>query len=211
MTIHEPTTTLTDYALAALCLWFAAALWRQAAESGQRSVRLFAGGFLATAIAAAAGGTSHGFGPQLGPAAHFLLWKSTVLAVGVTAFLFLAAAAVAALGPRIRRVALALGGAQLAVYSVWMLGHDDFIWVILQYVPVMLVVLAIEAREMQRGVPGAGWIVLGIITSLAGAGVQASGFTLHEHFNNNDLYHVIQMAGTVALYRGAKLLRDRRP
>jgi hypothetical protein len=28
MRITEPTTMLTDYALAALCLYFAAALWR---------------------------------------------------------------------------------------------------------------------------------------------------------------------------------------
>ena len=26
-------------------------------------------------------------------------------------------------------------------------------------------------------------------------------FALHEHFNHNDLYHVVQMAGTYLLYR----------
>ncbi len=52
-------------------------------------------------------------------------------------------------------------------------------------------------------------LVLGIVTTLVGAGVQASGFTLHRHFNHNDLYHVIQMAATVMLYRGALLARDR--
>jgi hypothetical protein len=38
--------------------------------------------------------------------------------------------------------------------------------------------------------------------------VQASGFRLHEHFNHNDLYHVIQTAAVLLLYRGAKRLQS---
>jgi len=38
--------------------------------------------------------------------------------------------------------------------------------------------------------------------------VQASGFTLHQHFNHNDLYHLIQIAGVVLLYHGAKRLQS---
>ena len=45
-------------------------------------------------------------------------------------------------------------------------------------------------------------------TLRAGAMVQASGFRLHEHFNHNDLYHVIQMVALVLLYRGAKRLQS---
>jgi hypothetical protein len=51
--------------------------------------------------------------------------------------------------------------------------------------------------------------VAGVMVSFAAAGVQQSGFALHQHFNHNDLYHVIQMAGVYLLYRGGRLLRSR--
>jgi hypothetical protein len=48
-----------------------------------------------------------------------------------------------------------------------------------------------------------------VALAVVGAGVQASGFALHRHFNHNDLFHVIQLAATVLFYRGALRLRDR--
>ncbi len=53
-----------------------------------------------------------------------------------------------------------------------------------------------------------GPILAGIAVSIAGAAVQASGLRLHEHFNHNDLYHVIQIAAMVLFYRGARRLTD---
>jgi hypothetical protein len=46
----------------------------------------------------------------------------------------------------------------------------------------------------------------GMVVSFLAAGVQMSGMTLHRHFNHNDLYHVIQMAGFYLLYRGGGML-----
>ena len=45
--------------------------------------------------------------------------------------------------------------------------------------------------------------------SFAAAGVQVSGLDLHQHFNHNDLYHVIQLVGLYAFYRGGLMLTDR--
>ena len=53
-----------------------------------------------------------------------------------------------------------------------------------------------------------GAILAGVALSIVGALVQASGFTLHEHFNHNDLYHVIQTVAVILLYRGAHRLAD---
>lgn len=61
MRISEPTTMLTDYALAGLCLYFAAALWNGSRQPGGRRVVLWMAAFLVTALAALAGGTAHGF------------------------------------------------------------------------------------------------------------------------------------------------------
>jgi hypothetical protein len=53
------------------------------------------------------------------------------------------------------------------------------------------------------------WMLGGVGVSVLAAGVQASGFALHRHFNHNDLYHVIQIAAMVLFYIGAGWLRDR--
>ena len=45
-----------------------------------------------------------------------------------------------------------------------------------------------------------------IIVSVIGALVQMSRLTLHEHFNHNDLYHVIQLLALWLLYRAGKLM-----
>jgi hypothetical protein len=42
--------------------------------------------------------------------------------------------------------------------------------------------------------------------TLGGAAIVLGGRGLHQHFNHNDLYHVVQMAGLYCLYRGAVAL-----
>ena len=44
--------------------------------------------------------------------------------------------------------------------------------------------------------------------SIAAAAVQQSGVRLHQHFNHNDLMHVVQMGGVWLLYKGGARLRD---
>ena len=48
------------------------------------------------------------------------------------------------------------------------------------------------------------WLRVGLIVSAAGFVVQKSGWDLHKHFNHNDIYHVIQIAGFWLLYEGVK-------
>ena len=45
--------------------------------------------------------------------------------------------------------------------------------------------------------------------SFLAAAVQVNGIALHDHFNHNELYHVIQMGGMYLFYRGARVLKDR--
>lgn len=209
MTLLEPTTTLTDYALGILALVLGLRLWAAARREGQTSVRLWSLSFFSVTIAALAGGTSHGFAGVLSPLAHTVLWKTTVWSIGLTAALLLAAVAWSSLRGRTRSLLVAVAVIQFGIYALWMLRHDDFIYVIADYLPAVLVVLALQTAAWRRGTPGAGMLALGVVTTLIGAAIQASGFTIHRHFNHNDLYHVVQMAATVMLYQGALLARDR--
>ncbi len=209
MQISEPMTLVTDYLLALLAAWLGRDLLIQGSGSGERSRSLLGGAFLALALGAFLGGTSHGFIQQLGAAGNAILWRATMVSIGVTSFLFLAAAANAALGGGWRRGLVALAAIELVVYGWWVTARDDdFRWAIYDYVPAMLVTAVLMAVLWRRGRPSGGWIVAGIAVSFVGAGVQMSGFSLHRHFNHNDLYHVIQMGALYLLYRGGRGLRD---
>ena len=208
MQIAEPMTMLTDYLLAGLCAVLGWRLWTRSASGGHRSVGLLAGSLFSTALGAVTGGTSHGLALVLGPAALAVLWKVTVYSIGMTAFLFLAAVAWASLAGRWRQALLAAAVLQLAVYSLWMIDHDDFVYVIYDYVPAMLVVLGLKAWRLRQGSGSAPWLIAGILVSFVGAGIQQSGLSLHRHFNANDLYHLVQMFAVWLLYRGGCEMRD---
>lgn len=211
MRITEPTTMLTDYLLAALGVGFG---WRlvSAGRAGRETARVLWGvSFLFMALAAAAGGTAHGFATALGGVEGNWVWKLTTFSIGLASAALLSAAVVARLAGAARVALVGLVIAKLAAYLAWMSVHDDFRFVVYDYAPSMLAVVALVALPGRRAPrPGAGWIAAGVAVSFAGAAVQRSGFALHAHFNHNDLYHVIQMAGLYLLFRGGMLLRDRR-
>ena len=79
-------------------------------------------------------------------------------------------------------------------------------YIIVDYAAPMVILLA--ARRQWRRSPAASWLTAGARV-VSAAGIQQSGLTLHKHFNYNDLYHVVQMAGFHLLYAGVKRVGDR--
>lgn len=63
-----------------------------------------------------------------------------------------------------------------------------------------------EARDGRGRQAGIAWMKRALVVTLAGLAVLVGKLSLHEHFNHNDLYHVVQMVGLYFLYRGARLL-----
>lgn len=208
MTIAEPMTLLTDYALAGVTGWLGWLLFR--AREGQAARSSWALAFAALTVAAALGGTYHGFAPRLSEGTLLLLWKATVLAAGIASFAMLAGSTIAATTGSVRRVLLALAAAKLALYSGWMLAHSEFIYVIADTGISMAAIAVLHGGSALRNDDRASrWVLGGVGVSVLAAGVQASGFALHRHFNHNDLYHVIQIAAMVLFYIGGVRLRDR--
>ena len=192
MTISEPTTVLTDYLLAGVAAWLALPLFRGAGKSR----KLWSCAFICLALAALLGGTWHGF------LKSDALWKATLLAAGGASFGMVAGSAVASFSGRGRDLLIALASIKLLVYCVWMLCHDEFIYVVIDTGIAFLILLGLHLWRFN------GWIVAGVAVSIAAALVQAGGLKLHEHFNHNDLYHVIQLGAIVLFYRGARRLTD---
>jgi hypothetical protein len=91
MFLDSPLTSWTDYVLAAASLGFAVDLARSIGPRNRVSARLWSTAFLAASVAAALGGTYHGFGSRLDPSALDVLWNCTVFSMGVATGLVAAA------------------------------------------------------------------------------------------------------------------------
>jgi len=182
--MNEPTTVLTDYALAAISGFLSCRLIRFS--------RFWALAFFAVALAALLGGTWHGFWQ------NDLLWKATTLAAGVASFGMVAGSARAVTTGRVQAGLAAFAVVKLAAYAAWMLYHDDFIWVVVDTAAALLIVAALYLWRFN------GWIIAGVAVSVLAGLAQASGLRLHAHFNHNDLYHVIQIGAMLLFYGGLK-------
>ena len=209
MQISEPMTMITDYLLGAWALYLSLKLARKGISRGQRSILFWGLSFFATAVAALIGGTSHGFALYFGTATREVIWISTLYSIGFSSLFLLSAAIIATIKKPLRDWLIAFTVVKFILFAVWIFSHSEFKYVIYDYVPAMIGVLILQAYgKYSRGDKSAAWIISGILVSFGAAAVQQSGFTLHEHFNNNDLYHVIQMGALFLLYKGGLLLVD---
>jgi hypothetical protein len=201
-------TVLTDYGLAAVAI--ALALKLRALEEGQTSRRLWAACFLAVALAAIAGGTSHGWAPRLGDTSRAALWLVTYGLVGLGNVFILAGAVVAAARGGLRKALIALVVVRFAVWFAFIAMKPDFRYVIYDYAGTLAGLLVLAAWLARRQRPGGGWIAAGVAASLVGAVVQRGGKGLGAGLNHNDLFHVVQAVGLYFYFRGGRLLADAR-
>ena len=207
--ISEPMTLATDYLLGTLAEVCAVLLLKRNGALGQQSIRFWALALIAVAAASYTGGTYHGFQHAMSAPVAGALWKATTISMGVASFLLLSAAFSAAFDSHGRRWLIAAAALKLAIYAAWILEHDEFRFVIYDYGSTLAILLLLVIAGRTHGVAGhRAYIAAGILTSIAAAGVQQSGIRLHQHFNHNDLMHVIQMGGIWMFYKGGARLRD---
>ena len=175
-----------------------------------RAVRFLAAALLSIGLAALAGGTYHGFRVMMPSWSVTTTWKATMVAVGFASFSFAGSAVFSVIAVRARKPLLALLFLKLFVYLVWLVWNDDFRYAVYEYSPTMLAVLIAYLYAWRKlGDAAARWIVGGILVSFAAAFVQLGSLSFHQHFNHNDIYHVVQMVAVYLFYRGGLLLTDR--
>ncbi len=209
MTISEPTTLITDFLLGGLTSFLAWRLHIYNRMAGQRAIGRWAVALAAVAAASFAGGTYHGFGPEMAPSAAAGIWTATTLAMGAASYFLLVSVISATCTGATRHTLAILAAFKLGFYSLWMLWHHEFIYVILEYGSTLLLALVLLAANLIRGVPGhRAYLSGGILVSIAAALIQQSGIRIHAHFNHNDLMHVVQMGAVWLLYEGGRRLQD---
>lgn len=190
----EPTTTITDYILAGETLFLGMLILPQNL--------LWSLSFVALSIAAAAGGTYHGFIGSMSSTTAHIIWKTTLYGVGVATLLMLTATLLAYAPSPWKQLFVGLAVLQFVFYVFLISRSNDFRFVVYNYVPAMIAILILAGFHKNV------WLVAAVLISFLAAAIQRSGIQLHRHFNFNDIYHVVQMVAMYFFYRGGKLLQS---
>ena len=201
----EPDVAITDYLIALETTIFAALIFRS--EPGSDFRWPFVILFSATAAAALAGGTVHGFFSAQQSVAATALWRTTLLALGLAAY------AAWTIGARLllseetaRTVQIAAAGVAVC-YAAIVVAVTDRFWVALVHYlpPVIFLLMAFAASAMREPRPSAISGVAGLVLTLAAAVVQLQRIAIHPvWFNHNATYHVIQAVGLLLIYKAAR-------
>jgi hypothetical protein len=212
MSITQPVNLATDLLLGGVVAWLAVLLFRAAARTRNPSVGLWAAGFASTALAAISGGIYHGLINSTAALSGLVLWKSTMLAVGLAGSLLLCGCLLGVTRSGARVCLLAAAGVKLVLYGVGLRRWNGFHYALADYAIDLVCILLLQAFAWwSRRATCSIWIGAGIAVAFAGALVQRSQVALHPYFDHNDLYHLIQVAAMWLLYRGGALLEHTAP
>jgi hypothetical protein len=210
MKITEPMTMFTDYLLGGYTLYLCILMFQEGNEDAVLSTWFFLLAFLSSAIGAIVGGSSHGFKTYLSKRQDKIIWKITVYMIGIGSLCMLVGATISSVSNQtIATLLILIAILKFAIYAWWMSSHDEFIFVIVDYVPSMLLVIILKIiTYIQIEDPSALWIISGIGVAFIAAAIQASGKGIHQHFNHNDIFHLIQLPAMYLIYRGVLLFED---
>lgn len=206
--MSEVVVGLTDYLLTLECALFAALLARVGGASPEVR-RFFVVFFVSLAVTSLTGGTYHLWFSGSSSATANVLWKTTVVALGVAAFAAWAAGACLLFARPLRGWVIAAALLEFLAYAVYAAAFDDrFLVAIANYIPAVLFLGTAFALSYRRR-PAAPVMLglLGLIVTGVAAAVQRSGFSLHPvYFNHNATYHLVQAAGVFLIFLAASFL-----
>lgn len=207
--IVEIATMVTDFVIAAICVFFAVILERSTGSLA--SARGMWGlSFVFTGIAATVGGVVHGFALHLSADVKQRLWKGTQYTMGLTALAILVAAVVAFADAALQPWLVGLAVAKCVWYATVVRRRDDYAIVVIDYGASMLALTVLAVMGWVRtAAPAAPWLLAGVAVSAAAVAVQIRRVAPHPRFNHNDLYHAVQMVALYLFYRGGSLLDGR--
>ena len=197
---YSPTTAITNYMMGCIGLYLG---WQTLQIQGSLFHILWACSFFSLSLGAFFWGSHYVFGPRLQNYITKVIWMLTLIFFGTTG-LFLACSAATFYINETGKFGLMLGSAILVIkYVLGLNKNDTFHHAIKFYVTlIILALIGFIPAFFSLGYTGALQIVIGLLVNLSAAGVQASGLTLHKHFNHNDLFYVIQVLGMILIYRG---------
>ena len=142
----------------------------------------------------------------MGGEARYTLQRINWLVLGGTTFCTLMTTSRQFFPHRIQPIVTLLGVLQLVIFAVLVFTVGDFLVVILNYAPVMLLLLVCSLLGLRSGT-GTWPMIIGLVILVLASAIQALGVDTFSPLDQSGLYHVISMAGVVFLYLGGLQLK----
>jgi len=207
--IADPGTVLSDWLLAAFTAWLAWLLLRQALRVDDRAVRLWFWAFCALAFSAGLSGAWHAFAGNVDVTLAPLLWTFSLVLASAAGLLFLLSTLRVYVRGRALGTLAGLAVAKFALFAIYVALKDDFRMLVYDSALTLLIVLGFSAwGAWARRLPGAAWVVAGVLVCVLGAFFQGGRVSIHRQLSYNELWHVLQMGAMYLLFRGGLLLRE---
>ena len=203
---------VTDLALGMFSFWLAYQLLPTLRRVHEHAISCWFVAFCAVGGSALLGGFWHGFAPAMDPRAATLTWTASMALAIAASFMFLIATLHVFTSGRLLNLLSGCAVMKFALFVVWATVNDDLRLVLYDSGLTMLAMLLLASwgAWLQRA-PSAPWILAGVVTAMLAALFQQGRVSMHRYFNQNDLYHVIQMGALYCLYRAGALLHDKEP
>lgn len=198
---YERITALTDVLMGLLAAFIAFQL--SSAGGFRNSVWVWA--FALLAVSSLLGAVAHGF--EMSRRANDRLWMPINLSLGLALGMFVVGAVNDLAGEALARLitpVMILLGFGFFLITLWKPG--TFMTFIAYESLAMLFALGTYAYlVIASPLPGAGWMLAGVLVTILAAVVQAAGKAgrgIVWYFDNNGVFHIIQMVGMVFLWMG---------
>jgi hypothetical protein len=202
----EQTTSATDAALALVTLVCGSYILGMDHLSRWKA-RIWAGVFGLSTLAAILGSVAHGF--KMAESTRELLWQPLDLTLGLTIALFVAAVIYDVWGlPASRRTLWPMLIMGVVFWKVARAFPDTFLVFVAYQCVAMLFSIGVYVRlGLKRQLNGAWLMAAGILATIIAAGIQANHnilYTLIWQFNNNGIYHFVQIVGAFLFVAGLR-------
>lgn len=155
--------------------------------------------------AAVIGAVDHGYFEPAERPRYFIQRADWIVLAGVT-FCLLMSAVKQFFEPRFQRMLLTVAAVQFVVDCSIVLFVDSFLDVVLNYAPVVLLLLAMNFVGLKDG-SGSRAMIAGLLILSAASAIQAAGWDALSPMDHNGVYHVLSMPGAALLYLGGKTLK----
>jgi len=203
MIIHEPATLLTDYLLAFLGALLACRLKKESSLENPAAL-WWHRSLILLSLSAFVGGSYHGFAANFPSFIDELWWRVVlwiICGVGFSLGRGLIAEVVAKNRQDVWNQIILM---KFVASSILGILFPFFFIAIIDYGSVMVAWLA-AAFITRRA--WSGWIIFAVSLSGIAAWIQQSHSSYIDHFNHNDLFHLVQAIALVGFYRAARVIQ----
>lgn len=198
-------TSITNFMLASE-VFFVAGMLVQLPKARFSAAWFWAAALSLLGLAALLGGIDHGFFEGAGLSRYFIQSADWIV-LGLMTFCMLMTIATQFFSRKAQRFFLIFGMIQFAVNTIVVLLIDSFLDVILNYAPVMILLLVMNMIGLKKGT-GSWQLIVGILILFTASAVQALGIDWFSPLDRNGLYHLTTMLGVIFLYLGGLRLQN---